>query len=674
MVMAIKVASSLVFMCLLVFSLFGVLFSSDVCFVKADFAVYIWPDGLVEPSTAPIMRDGDVYRFTANLNTNLIVQKSNIVIDGDNYVLAAGRSVKAIYLYEISNVTIKNLSISDSRYAIYLDKSSSNTIVDNEVSYCGDGIVLDPQCDNNVISNNTITHLNFNAVFLGESSGNMVSHNQIVNCSRFLDGHDAVNNAIFENSYADSLGVSLLKGSSGNRIFKNTGHGNIYVSGNNNSIFENKVDYILLTYPYDGLRDLIPSLNCAVYSNHVGSITLSLASYSSVFNNTITGYYDRGIYLEYASSFNNIYNNTILSSNIIIQGGGSSSGGSLDCINNTISNNRIRSNNQNGIDIVDSKGSNIFSNFIAAEGAAGIYIDSGRGFAFDVKIVQNIIADSLYGVYIRNRGPYGSLLTENLLIDNKYGILMDGSNNNLISGNNISSNSYGICTKQYLFRYDPVEFASASNNTITGNFISKNTNYGIYFNASSQNNAVHANNIAQNNVGVGIGDGSSKNLFYGNNFVDNLVHVESFPWRETWNLSYPAGGNFWSNYTGGDSMSGPNQNSLGSDGIGDIPHIIDSNNQDQYPLISLATTPRLNAPSKLPEPFPEPSPTPTATAPPEPTSTTTATPTSTTSSSTSATMTPSPSIPEYPTLAVIALITLITTAVAITKTRTNQPK
>jgi len=53
-----------------------------------------------------------------------------------------------------------------------------------------------------------------------------------------------------------------------------------------------------------------------------------------------------------------------------------------------------------------------------------------------------------------------------------------------------------------------------------------------------------------------------------------------------WNSSYPSGGNYWSNYAGVDLYSGPYQNETGSDGIGDTPHVLTLNNQDNYPLVN----------------------------------------------------------------------------------------
>jgi hypothetical protein len=54
-----------------------------------------------------------------------------------------------------------------------------------------------------------------------------------------------------------------------------------------------------------------------------------------------------------------------------------------------------------------------------------------------------------------------------------------------------------------------------------------------------------------------------------------------------WDDGYPSGGNYWSDYTGVDLRKGPYQNETGSDGIGDTPYSIDSDNADRYPLMNL---------------------------------------------------------------------------------------
>jgi hypothetical protein len=57
------------------------------------------------------------------------------------------------------------------------------------------------------------------------------------------------------------------------------------------------------------------------------------------------------------------------------------------------------------------------------------------------------------------------------------------------------------------------------------------------------------------------------------------------PSTNLWDNSYPAGGNYWSNYADVDQFSGPYQNETGSDGIWDHPYQIYEFNTDRYPLV-----------------------------------------------------------------------------------------
>jgi len=74
-------------------------------------------------------------------------------------------------------------------------------------------------------------------------------------------------------------------------------------------------------------------------------------------------------------------------------------------------------------------------------------------------------------------------------------------------------------------------------------------------------------------------------LVYHNNFmgVPPQAHDNRGP-ENAWNASYPIGGNYWIDYTGVDEKGGPDQSSLGSDGIGDTDYIIDIDTTDHYPL------------------------------------------------------------------------------------------
>ena len=77
-------------------------------------------------------------------------------------------------------------------------------------------------------------------------------------------------------------------------------------------------------------------------------------------------------------------------------------------------------------------------------------------------------------------------------------------------------------------------------------------------------------------------------LVYWNNFVDgagwDFDAVGGNPSSVAFDAGYPAGGNYWSNWTTPDTEHGPDQNLPGADGIVDVPLLIGGAFEDHYPL------------------------------------------------------------------------------------------
>ncbi|UNQ73409.1 right-handed parallel beta-helix repeat-containing protein [Infirmifilum sp. NZ] len=148
----------------------------------------------------------------------------------------------------------------------------------------------------------------------------------------------------------------------------------------------------------------------------------------------------------------------------------------------------------------------------------------------------------------------------------KYGIFIEGSSNILIIGNNITSNDNGVTLK------------NSEKNIIKENLIINNL-VGITL-YESFNNIIADNEVAYNKGGIyycGILlEGSRNNTFYHNNFIDNWPQVHSDYSTNFWDIGYPLGGNYWSDYTGVDNNG---------DGVGDTPYVINEHNLDRYPLM-----------------------------------------------------------------------------------------
>ncbi len=185
---------------------------------------------------------------------------------------------------------------------------------------------------------------------------------------------------------------------------------------------------------------------------------------------------------------------------------------------------------------------------------------AGNGTGIDLSAVSNVTLEDTY------------------IVNFQYGVMLSVTSPNLVLENSLIHNQIGVC------------LGGSSNNTISGNNVINSTYAGILMNSSSYN-VISKNNITTNYDGILV-DASFNNTIVHNNFVRStnrqvdLVYVGS---GNVYDEGYPWCGNYWSDYNGTDVTdvkSGPFQNETGSDGVGDTPYVIDSNNKDGYPLMS----------------------------------------------------------------------------------------
>jgi parallel beta-helix repeat protein len=259
----------------------------------------------------------------------------------------------------------------------------------------------------------------------------------------------------------------------------------------------------------------------------IHSIRLDHSTNCLISGNNITKHNRAGVFL-YSSSYNTISGNTIAAMRT------HTAGVKLDSSsNNTISGNNITSNGI-GIWLSDSSNNIVSENTITANNEDGLYL-----LAYLDTTAHNIII-------------------ENTITNNGDGVCLVDSHYNGIIENNIANNQRGVYLDE------------STGNTLIANDIANNSQYGITLTCSSIN------------------------LIFHNNFVNNTSQVYDPSWDQPsispsiniWDIGYPSGGNYWSDYNGTDLYSGPYQNGTGSDGIGDMPYIIDENNADRYPLMN----------------------------------------------------------------------------------------
>jgi len=432
--------------------------------VEASGIIYIRYDGCIDPPTTPISNiDNVTYVFTDNIYDEIVIERSNIIIDGNNYTLHGTEShdSKGIYLFGIRNVTIKNIRIEGFWYGIFLEDSSDHKLY------------------RNIIAANKI-----HGIRLWHSSGNTISGNNMTNNENGIYFRYSSNNKVFENN----ITANAINGIQG-----------LYSS--NNSISRNNI-----------------------VNNEHGILLHETSNDNTIFRNIITANEFEGISVEGS--------NCVISDNVV-------------------------------------------TGFYNVHEYCGIFVGmSGKGNL----VINNTVQNGFSGIQI---GSNDTIVSLNTIIGNYNGILSDSTDDCTFSRNIMKKNNFAI-----QFRY-------CSDCIIFENNLNQND---IAIRLYDSCNSTFAQNTISNTIyyAIGLRGYTYNNRFYHNNFIDNrqIVYKSATDsWHpNAWDNGYPSGGNYWSDYTGVDLHRGRYQNEPDSDGIADVPCVIDANYTDNYPLMGMSHT------------------------------------------------------------------------------------
>lgn len=230
---------------------------------KASETIFIRADGSIDPPTAPIATiDSITYTFTGNVYEEIVVERSNIIIDGNGYITQGGGDGSGFFLEDVNNVTLKNMDIRNFRVGIDLRGASYNLICNSAITnnewygiriffnsehnvIVGNTITANDNygvwfnADNNVFSRNIVTKHKI-GVYMEMSDSNIITENTItVNPNGGIELWFSQNNNISGNTITYSNYGLYFHTSSSNNVFgnilanNNDGVSLWYSSGNN---------------------------------------------------------------------------------------------------------------------------------------------------------------------------------------------------------------------------------------------------------------------------------------------------------------------------------------------------------------------------------------------------------------------------------------------------------
>ena len=461
----------------------GIVFRVEM--VKAGGTIYIKADGSIDPSTANITTLNNViYTFTDNINDSIVVERSNIIIDGGGHVLQGSGSGKGFKICNISNVTIKNLSVKGFGYGVYFNSTSFNSIFGNNISSNNYGVWLEFSF-NNIISGNNMTNNERLGIRLYHCFDNVLSENNISN-----------------NMYQ---GVQLHL-SSNTTLLGNAMNGNRY----NVDVWGSELSHYMHSFDVSNLVDgkhvyyILNQKSLLIDSSigEVGYFALVNCSDMTVRDLTFTNS-GQGLLFAYTN------NSKIVDS--------------------------IMTNNDYGIWFESS-----FNNTVTGNCVLGNYYGVWLDFSPDNSVAGNNVTDNQCGVWVRS--SYNNTLFENYVARNKYGVWLDSSFCNFLIANNMMDNLYGawFCasSNNVLSRNNVMDntcgfqlgLESSYNNTFSENNIVNNEK-GVSLRYSSGNRFYH-NNFLNNTVQAYSFPGDWSNVwddgcFLGGNYWGDYAGVDS---------------------------------------------------------------------------------------------------------------------------------------------------
>jgi parallel beta-helix repeat protein len=563
-------------------------------------------------------------------------------IDGGTVPSGAGQ----VILSNCTNVIVKDQNVSHGSVGILVGRSRDITLSNNTAMYNRMPGIYILHSSRNLVERNIASFNNDHGIYIQLSENNTVDRNSAMSNEKAgLSFKDAPNSTITDNFVADNFDGIVSGGCESSVIDGNTATQNknmgiyessIHIQVRNNNASANDVGLEVHSY--------YPTVtNNTLIRNRLYGIRLRYAKYADISDNSMIG---NGLYIVGTTPYywtihsidtSNTVNGkplyfwkNVTSGTIPLDAGqvilANCTGITVDGLNvsdssvgillgfssnNVVTNNIASYNSDSGI-ILYGSDDNALSGNTASHNTHGIVLYSRNANLTNNTMVENGIYFGRYPDFIGTH----SIDTSNTVNGRPVRVWKDirggtmpsdagqialvNCSDVVVRNQNLSNGSNGI------------QVIRSSNITVYNNTVSWNSGEGItfiYTNMSSvfsnklEHNAmgllltltetidVYNNTVSENDVGIFVDYLwiTWPMKIYHNNFIENTdqATVMGDPrLPSSWDDGYPSGGNFWSDYSGVDNCSGPDQDICPDpDGIGDTPYEVPWYELDNYPLM-----------------------------------------------------------------------------------------
>ncbi len=486
---------------------------------------------------------------------------SNSLIEGNN--VTDNQDIGVYVMNSSETVVSSNFLARNINQGVLLNYSRGNTVEENSVANSGAGVRL-RYSDGNAVFDNNVTYdaaegLSFYYSVNNLVNGNIITHNGFGVKLSYSGNNTLRNNTIASNKYNFGVEAVVLKSFVNDVDTSNTVDGKpIYYLVSRKDLVVNaglNAGYVAIVNSTGiTVKDLI------LVNNNEG-LLCAYADHCTIENSTLADN-NNGMFL-YSSNFATVEGNNITEN--LVEGFFA-----YECRQTIVENNVITENGV-GMFLYSFTNSSVTGNNVTNSVERGIQMFDSNN---DVISQNSFIQNGLDGLYTYNSN--NNTISDNQVIGNmRDGLWIDTCDRCILVRNNVS-----------LSGENGINLLTSTNCQVQYNKIIGNSFFGIQLSLSSDGNSIVGNYVSGNVVyGISL-YASSHNKVFANNFLNRYQAQVVFGSSNIWDDGYPSGGNFWSDYVGSDLFWGQYQNLTGSDGIGDTPYIINSDNRDQYPLMS----------------------------------------------------------------------------------------